>query len=109
MAILQSILVFYACSQGFGTSITLLDEGRLNQIQAVWLSPTRSLASRKTKNGLAGCNKRYIRFDNNISFKMLRTCYLSSTYPTETAQPSFLGYIVSLHRMANSGRVYHIG
>ncbi|OQE23058.1 hypothetical protein PENSTE_c009G01309 [Penicillium steckii] len=35
MAILQSILVFYACSQGFGTSITLLDEGRLNQIQAL--------------------------------------------------------------------------
>lgn len=35
MAILQSILVFYACSRGFGTSITLLDEDRLNQIQAL--------------------------------------------------------------------------
>ncbi|KAJ5388159.1 hypothetical protein N7509_010700 [Penicillium cosmopolitanum] len=35
LAILQSILVFYACSRGFGTSITLLDESRLNQIQAL--------------------------------------------------------------------------
>jgi hypothetical protein len=35
MATLQAILVFYACSIGFGTSITLLDESRLNQIQAV--------------------------------------------------------------------------
>lgn len=31
----QSSLVFYACSRGFGTSITLLIDGRLNQIQAV--------------------------------------------------------------------------
>ncbi|CAI7564824.1 unnamed protein product [Penicillium manginii] len=35
MATLQAILVFYACSIGFGTSITLLDESRLNQIQAL--------------------------------------------------------------------------
>lgn len=52
MAILQSILVFYACSRGFGTSITLLDEDRLNQIQAVWLPSAWLLVSRKADNGL---------------------------------------------------------
>ncbi|KAJ5136810.1 hypothetical protein N7448_005364 [Penicillium atrosanguineum] len=35
MAIVQSSLIFYACSRGFGTSITLLDDSRLNQIQAL--------------------------------------------------------------------------
>jgi len=39
IAIVQSSLIFYACSRGFGTSIVLLDDSRLNQIQAVsWLS-----------------------------------------------------------------------
>ncbi|KAJ5737972.1 hypothetical protein N7493_001127 [Penicillium malachiteum] len=33
--VIQSILVFYACSKGFGTSISLLKEHRLNQIQAL--------------------------------------------------------------------------
>lgn len=31
----QSSLIFYACSRGFGTSISLLKDGRLDQIQAV--------------------------------------------------------------------------
>lgn len=35
IAVVQSSLVFYACSRGFGTSISLLKDGRLNQIQAV--------------------------------------------------------------------------
>ncbi|KAJ5168966.1 uncharacterized protein N7482_004560 [Penicillium canariense] len=35
VAIVQSILIFYACSRGFGSSITLLDDSRLNQIQAL--------------------------------------------------------------------------
>lgn len=35
VAVVQSSLVFYACSRGFGTSILLLKDGRLNQIQAV--------------------------------------------------------------------------
>lgn len=35
MAIVQSSLIFYACSRGFGTSIAFLDDSRLNQIQAV--------------------------------------------------------------------------
>ncbi|OGE51335.1 hypothetical protein PENARI_c013G10508 [Penicillium arizonense] len=35
LAVVQSSLVFYACSRGFGTSITLLIDGRLNQIQAL--------------------------------------------------------------------------
>ncbi|KAJ5710386.1 hypothetical protein N7488_004542 [Penicillium malachiteum] len=33
--VIQSILVFYACSRGFGTSLSLLKENRLNQIQAL--------------------------------------------------------------------------
>lgn len=35
VAVVQSSLVFYACSRGFGTSISLLKYGRLDQIQAV--------------------------------------------------------------------------
>ncbi|KAJ5584231.1 uncharacterized protein N7459_004031 [Penicillium hispanicum] len=35
VGVVQSILVFYACSRGFGTSISLLDITRVNQIQAV--------------------------------------------------------------------------
>ena len=35
IAVVQSSLVFYACSRGFGTSISLLKEGRLDQIQPV--------------------------------------------------------------------------
>ncbi|KAJ5090227.1 hypothetical protein N7532_008911 [Penicillium argentinense] len=35
VACLQSVLMFYACSRGFGTSINLLDEGRLITIQAL--------------------------------------------------------------------------
>ncbi|KAJ5518552.1 hypothetical protein N7453_000974 [Penicillium expansum] len=35
IAVVQSSLVFYACSRGFGTSISLLKDGRLNQIQAL--------------------------------------------------------------------------
>ena len=31
----QSILVFYACSRGFGTSLALLEATRLSQIQTV--------------------------------------------------------------------------
>lgn len=41
MAGIQSILIFYASSRGFGTSITLLDEHRLSQIQAVSLRSLR--------------------------------------------------------------------
>lgn len=35
IAVVQSSLIFYACSRGFGTSISLLKHGRLDQIQAV--------------------------------------------------------------------------
>ncbi|KAJ5093306.1 hypothetical protein N7456_009167 [Penicillium angulare] len=35
VGIIQSILVFYACSRGFGTSLSLLNETRLNQIQTL--------------------------------------------------------------------------
>ncbi|KAJ5230135.1 hypothetical protein N7489_010843 [Penicillium chrysogenum] len=35
VAVVQSSLVFYACSRGFGTSISLLKDGRLDQIQAL--------------------------------------------------------------------------
>ncbi|CAG8877021.1 unnamed protein product [Penicillium nalgiovense] len=35
VAVVQSSLVFYACSRGFGTSISLLKYGRLDQIQAL--------------------------------------------------------------------------
>ncbi|KAJ5549845.1 hypothetical protein N7535_002212 [Penicillium sp. DV-2018c] len=35
IAVVQSTLIFYACSRGFGTSISLLKDGRLNQIQAL--------------------------------------------------------------------------
>ncbi|CAG8110830.1 unnamed protein product [Penicillium salamii] len=35
VAVLQASLVFYACSRGFGTSISLLEDGRLNQIQTL--------------------------------------------------------------------------
>ncbi|KAJ5776071.1 uncharacterized protein N7511_001082 [Penicillium nucicola] len=35
LAVIQSSLVFYACSRGFGTSLALLIDGRLNQIQAL--------------------------------------------------------------------------
>ncbi|CAI7619773.1 unnamed protein product [Penicillium glandicola] len=35
IAVVQSSLVFYACSRGFGTSISLLKAGRLDQIQAL--------------------------------------------------------------------------
>lgn len=35
IAVVQSSLIFYACSRGFGTSISLLKDGRLGQIQAV--------------------------------------------------------------------------
>ncbi|CAG8910219.1 unnamed protein product [Penicillium egyptiacum] len=35
VAVVQSSLIFYACSRGFGTSISLLKDGRLDQIQAV--------------------------------------------------------------------------
>ncbi|KAJ5959190.1 uncharacterized protein N7479_006340, partial [Penicillium vulpinum] len=34
IAVVQSSLIFYACSRGFGTSISLLKDGRLDQIQA---------------------------------------------------------------------------
>ncbi|KAJ6128479.1 hypothetical protein N7471_009696 [Penicillium samsonianum] len=34
-AVVQSSLIFYACSRGFGTSISLLKDGRLDQIQAL--------------------------------------------------------------------------
>ncbi|KAJ5772911.1 hypothetical protein N7457_007807 [Penicillium paradoxum] len=34
-AVVQSSLVFYACSRGFGTSLSLLKDGRLNEIQAL--------------------------------------------------------------------------
>ncbi|KAJ6010652.1 hypothetical protein N7451_002064 [Penicillium sp. IBT 35674x] len=35
IGVIQSILVFYACSRGFGTSLTLLNESRLDQIQTL--------------------------------------------------------------------------
>ncbi|KAJ5383430.1 hypothetical protein N7517_001341 [Penicillium concentricum] len=35
VAVVQSSLVFYACSRGFGTSTSLLKDGRLDQIQAL--------------------------------------------------------------------------
>ncbi|KAJ5105258.1 hypothetical protein NUU61_002605 [Penicillium alfredii] len=35
LAGIQSTLMFYACSRGFGTSITLLQPGRLDQIQTL--------------------------------------------------------------------------
>ncbi|KAJ5645400.1 hypothetical protein N7507_011411 [Penicillium longicatenatum] len=35
IGIIQSILVFYACSRGFGTSLTLLNESLLDQIQTL--------------------------------------------------------------------------
>ncbi|CAI7606956.1 unnamed protein product [Penicillium bialowiezense] len=35
VAVVQASLVFYACSLGFGTSISLLENGRLHQIQAL--------------------------------------------------------------------------
>ncbi|KAJ5686093.1 hypothetical protein N7536_008712 [Penicillium majusculum] len=35
IAVVQSSLIFYACSRGFGTSISLLKDGRLGQIQAL--------------------------------------------------------------------------
>ncbi|KAJ5653133.1 hypothetical protein N7490_000136 [Penicillium lividum] len=35
IGIIQSILVFYACSRGFGTSLSLLNESRLSQIQTL--------------------------------------------------------------------------
>ncbi|KAJ5164590.1 uncharacterized protein N7500_006420 [Penicillium coprophilum] len=35
VAVVQSSLIFYACSRGFGTSISLLKDGRLDQIQAL--------------------------------------------------------------------------
>ncbi|KGO67828.1 hypothetical protein PITC_045040 [Penicillium italicum] len=35
IAVVQSCLVFYACSRGFGASTSLLKEGRLDQIQAL--------------------------------------------------------------------------
>ncbi|CAG7927072.1 unnamed protein product [Penicillium olsonii] len=35
VAVLQATLVFYACSRGFGTSISLLEDGRLDHIQAL--------------------------------------------------------------------------
>ncbi|KAJ5129304.1 uncharacterized protein N7515_005343 [Penicillium bovifimosum] len=35
IAVLQSSLIFYACSRGLGTSISLLKDGRLHQIQAL--------------------------------------------------------------------------
>ncbi|KAJ5928149.1 hypothetical protein N7466_007105, partial [Penicillium verhagenii] len=36
IGIIQSILVFYACSRGLGTSLSLLNESRLVQIQTVF-------------------------------------------------------------------------
>ncbi|KAJ5319277.1 uncharacterized protein N7506_011981, partial [Penicillium brevicompactum] len=35
VAVIQASLVFYACSRGFGTSISLLENGRLHQIQTL--------------------------------------------------------------------------
>ncbi|KAJ5513083.1 hypothetical protein N7463_002635 [Penicillium fimorum] len=35
VAVVQSCLVFYACSRGFGTSTSLLKDGRLDQIQTL--------------------------------------------------------------------------
>lgn len=108
MAILQSILVFYACSRGFGTSITLLDEDRLNQIQAVSKLIYSEIFIQEANRSVA-CNKRYLRFDNYLPLEMLRRRYLPSTHSAKTAQQSFLGYIGSLHSLANSSCVYRIG
>ena len=103
---IQASLVFYACSRGFGTSISLLDNGRLHQIQTV-SGASFSVASCTER--LVDRHQRYHRFDHYISVKMLRCSDILASHPAETAQSSFLGDAGLVHYLGHPGCFHRNG
>lgn len=84
MAVVQSTLIFYACSRGFGTSITLLDGSRLNQIQPVSWSSFRRLSQQLSS--LVNRGKRHLRVDNYLPVQVLRGRYILAPHAAENTQ-----------------------
>lgn len=106
MAVIQSTLIFYASSRGFGTSITLLDEHRLGQIQAVSL---RSSGQPQETNQSVDCNKRCICAGHHLSLQMLRARNLPASHASKTTQQSVMGYVGLVYRVASSRDIHVAG
>lgn len=104
---IQSTLIFYASSRGFGTSITLLeDEHRLDQIQAVSL---RSPGQLQETNQSVNCNKRCICACHRLPLQMLRPRNLPASHASKTTQQSVMGYVGLVYRVASSRDIHVAG
>lgn len=81
VGIVQSILIFYGCSLGFGSSIFILDLNRLSQIQAV---SNFLYALIQEVNQLVNCHKRYFLSHCHLPLEMLRHRHLPTSYASKT-------------------------